>query len=503
MAEIAIPSKHAEALTCDVALVGAGIMSATLAAILSSLDPTLSLMVIERMPQAAEESSSPWNNAGTGHAGMAELNYSPEKADGSVDVSKAIAINEQFQVSRQLWASLVEAGVTSDPASFINPTAHMSFVTGEAGQRYMKTRYELLRASALFNSMRYSEDPAQIAAWAPLLMEGRDTSVPLACTWDPEGTDINFGALAKQYLSWVQRRGAVLEFNHQVVNLKQDDDGAWLLHIEPTSGGTTQIIRCRRLFIGAGGYALRLLQQSKVPEARGYALFPISGQFLTSNTPDVTSRHSAKVYGQAKVGAPPMSVPHLDARVIDGEKWVLFGPFAGQSVKFLKNGSALDAVRMLKSHNFMPMLQVAKDNFGLMSYLGQQIFMSRNKQLDELKEFYPLARMEDWHLTVAGMRAQVIKPKEGRGSLEFGTETIFAGNDTVAAVLGASPGASTAVPIMLGIVRRLFADRLDVWRPRLLEMIPTWGQDLSGNPALAQSTRQRTASVLKTVPPTD
>jgi len=503
MTEIAGPQRHAQYLTCDVALVGAGVMSTTLAVLLSNLDPTLKLMIFEREPRPAQESSNPWNNAGTGHAGMCELNYTIEQPDGSVDVSKAARINEQFQVSRQLWSYLVESRVIADPSSFINPTAHMSFVTGEDGRRFMKARWEELIANPLYSSTKYSDDPAQIEQWAPLLIAGRHSDEPIACTWNPEGTDVNFGSFTTQCLSWLEARGTVLECNHEVVGLKQDEDGSWLLHIEDSAGGSTQVVRAQRLFIGAGGYALSLLQKARVPEARGYGLFPISGQFLTTNAPEVVTRHGAKVYGQAKVGAPPMSVPHLDARVIDGEKWVLFGPFAGQSIKFLKNGSIFDAPRMVRTHNIIPMLQVAKDNIGLMHYLGTQILATKSKQFDELREFYPLADPDEWHMTVAGQRAQVIKVQNGRGTLEFGTETIFAGNNTVAAVLGASPGASTAVPIMLAILQRMFADRMDTWKGALQAMIPTWGTPLGDDAALARRTRERTAAILRIVPPTD
>ena len=503
MAAITRMHPSSEYRRCDVALVGAGIMSATLAAMLSRLDPGLRLMVVERRPRAAEESSDPWNNAGTGHAGMCELNYSVEQPDGSVNVSKAVSINEQFQLSRELWAYLVEQGVLPDPASFIAPTAHMSFVTGPAGVRYMDARWQALHANPLFSSMAYSEDPARIEGWAPLLIRGRAGSEPMACTWDPEGTDVNFGALTKQYLAWAQSRGAVLEYNHEVVGLKQDDDGSWLLHVEHTGGGGPQVIRAARCFIGAGGYSLPLLQKARVPQIEGYGLFPVSGQFLTTNSPDIVAAHATKVYGQAKVGAPPMSVPHLDARIIDGERWVLFGPFAGQSIKFLKNGSLFDEVRSLRRHNLVPLLQVAKDNVSLVKYLLQQIVLPPDKQLAELREFYPEARMGDWHMTTAGQRAQIIKVKNGRGVLEFGTETIFAGHDTIAAVLGASPGASTAVPIILGVLERCFADRIDAWRPSLLEMIPTWGTPLSTDAALARATRARTAGILGIARPTE
>ncbi|MCL1842146.1 MAG: malate dehydrogenase (quinone) [Propionibacteriaceae bacterium] len=490
-------------LTCDVALVGAGVMSATLATLLSSLDPSLKLVIIERQPEPAQESSNAWNNAGTGHAGMCELNYSVEQPDGSVDVSKAVRINEQFQVSRQLWASLVTAGVIADPSSFINPTAHMSFITGAPGVRYMRTRYETMIANPLYSTMKFSDDLGQIEQWAPLLARGRTPSQPIACTWDPEGTDVNFGSLTTQLLAWLQSRGAVLECDHEVTGLQRQADGTWVLQAKGRTGADGLVVRASRLFVGAGGYALSLLQKAHLPEVRGIGLFPISGKFLVTNAPDVVAQHGAKVYGQAEVGAPPMSVPHLDARVIDGEKWVLFGPFAGQSITFLKHGSIWDAPRMVRPHNLIPMLQVAIDNFGLLNYLGQQILASKTKQYNQLRAFYPQADPSQWHMTVAGQRAQVIKVgPNGRGSLEFGTETIFAANDTVAAVLGASPGASTAVPIMLAVLKRVFADRMDGWEPKLRELIPTWGTPLSDDADLAQRTRERTADILKITRPT-
>jgi len=503
MTEISGPVGGAHVVRCDVALIGAGVMSATLATLIASLDPSLSLMVFEREPAPAMESSNPWNNAGTGHAGMCELNYSVEQPDGSVDVSKAVHINEQFQVSRQLWAHLVTTGVIADPSSFINPTAHMSFITGEAGVRYMKTRFQTLSANPLYSAMRYSDDLGQIGQWAPLVASGRDRSEPIACTWDPEGTDVNFGSLTTQLLAWLQSGGTQLWCDHEVVAIHRGADGSWLLRTRDAKGGPAQTVRAGRLFIGAGGYALSLLQKAGVPEARGIGLFPISGKFLTTNAPDVVARHGAKVYGQAKVGAPPMSVPHLDARVIDGEKWVLFGPFAGQSIKFLKNGSIFDAPRMVRPHNIIPMVQVALDNVGLMNYLGKQILATKASQFAQLREFYPEVDPSQWHMTVAGQRAQVIKVgAKGRGELGFGTETIFAGDGTVAAVLGASPGASTAVPIMLAVLRHMFADRMDSWDVKLRELIPTWGTPLSGDPELARRTRERTAEILNVTPPT-
>ncbi|MDR0837544.1 MAG: malate dehydrogenase (quinone) [Propionibacteriaceae bacterium] len=491
-----------EFIETDVVCVGAGIMSATLALLLSELDPNLKVTVVERLEAPALESTGPWNNAGTGHAGLCELNYSVEQADGSVDISKAIKINEQFQISRQLWSYLVEQGQLSDTRAFINSTPHMVFVHGDDHVNYLRARRDAMAGQPLLASMSYSEDAAQIGQWSPLLIEGRKGNEPIAASYDPTGTDVNFGALTRSYLNTVTERGGDVIYNFDVTDLKPSGDGGWLLRAAHTGGGHGIIIKAAKVFIGAGGYALNLLQKAGLPEAQGYGLFPISGQFLTTSKRAIVARHSQKVYGKASVGAPPMSVPHLDARIIDGEKYVLFGPFAGSSPKFLKDGSLLDLPLSLRPHNILPMLEVAKDNLPLVKYLASQILLPPSAQEASLREFYPDADLADWKLLAAGQRAQIIKKDEnGHGTLQFGTETIVGGGGSIAGLLGASPGASTAVPIMLGLLEKIFAERIDGWRDQLLKIVPTWGKSLNDDVALARATMTHTAEVLGITPP--
>ncbi|MDR2620290.1 MAG: malate dehydrogenase (quinone) [Propionibacteriaceae bacterium] len=499
---LTLPSRQgAQYLETDVVLVGAGIMSATLALLLSELDPGLKTLVIERRPGPAEESSNPWNNAGTGHAGLCELNYSIEQPDGSVDISKAVKINEQFQVTRQLWAYLIEQGILKDPKAFINPTPHLTFVTGADHVAYMRARWEAMQGNVLFDSMRYSENQSEIAEWSPLLIEGRDPAELVGCSYDATGTDVDFGALTKEYLRITTSRGGEVAYNFEVSDIKPAG-AAWLIKGDHTGGGHGIVVKAKKVFIGAGGYALHLLQRAGVPEANGYGLFPISGQFLTTSKRSVVSRHDTKVYGKASVGAPPMSVPHLDARIIAGDKYVLFGPFAGSSPKFLKHGSLFDLPLSLRPHNILPMLEVAKDNLPLVKYLAGQILLPPNKQLEALQQFYPEADLADWTMVQAGQRAQIIKKDEhGHGTLQFGTELVVGAGGTISGLLGASPGASTAAPIMLGLLEKCFPERLDAWRPLLTKIVPTWGKNLVDDPALAASTRTRTAEALGITPP--
>ena len=469
-----------ELIRCDVALVGAGIMSATLALMLHALDPSLTLVVIERADEPATESSNPWNNAGTGHSALCELNYN----------DKASVINEQFQVSRQFWAHLVTAGVLGSPAGFIARTPHMTLVQGDDDTAFLRGRFDKLKPNPLFASMEFATDRRQIADWAPLIVDGRSAE-PIAATFDAEGTDVNFGELTRRYLKHLEGDGVRVVLGHEVTQLTKLADGSWALRAGELH------VKASKVFIGAGGYALPLLQKAHLPEAAGYGLFPISGQFLMTDDPSIVASHSVKVYGKASVGAPPMSVPHLDARVIDGQRWVLFGPFAGQSPKFLKSGSLLDWPTSLRPANLLPMLDVARANLGLVGYLVGQLTLTPDRRLAELRKFMPTAREDDWALVTGGQRAQIIKPKPGvGGTLEFGTEAIVSADGTMQAVLGASPGASTAVPIMLDILNRAWADRMDEWQPKLRRMIPTLGVSLADDAELAKKTLTATAEVL-------
>lgn len=488
-------NSHVE--TVDVLLIGGGIMSATLGTLLQELQPDLKIAVFERLSDVALESSNAWNNAGTGHAALCELNYMPEGKDGTVDPAKAISINEQFQQSRQLWSSLVEAGVLDAPSTFINSAPHMTFVRGEKDVAYLKKRYEALKDEPLFAGIEYSEDSRVINQWAPLLMQKRRKGEPFAATRVPAGTDVDFGALTRQLVDRLAENGADVRTNTEVRGLKRLADGTWSVKYRRTIGRTPGEIRAKFVFVGAGGWALKLLQRSGIPEISGYGVFPIGGQFLKTTNPAVVAQHKAKVYSQASVGAPPMSVPHLDTRVVDGEASLLFGPFATFSPKFLKTGSWFDIVGQVRPGNLGPMLKVAWDNPSLITYLVGELLKNHKKKVDSLRTFMPTAKDEDWEIIQAGQRAQVMKkdPEKG-GVLQFGTEVVTGADGTIAGLLGASPGASTAVSIMLGLLKTCFPDRIEAWEPRLRELIPSYGETLNARPAVARQSLDETAETL-------
>ncbi len=472
-------------------------MSATLGVLLQQLEPTWRIRVVERLENLAEESSGPWNNAGTGHSALCELNYTPERPDGSIDIAQAVKVNEQFQVSRQLWSFLVQSGRLPDPASFINPTPHLSFVWGDDNVDYLRRRYEALVDHPLFAGMEYSEDPEVIAGWTPLMMADRDPAQPIAATRIDSGTDVDFGSLTRELTLSLHEHGATVELGSEVRSVKRTDAGHWRVSGKRVAGGESFSFDARFVFVGAGGYALRLLQKAKIDEIKGYGGFPVSGEFLRTTNPEVVARHQAKVYGKAAVGAPPMSVPHLDTRIVGGERSLMFGPYAGFSPRFLKTGSLFDLFTSIRWHNLLPMLQVGLRNIPLTWYLITQVLARKSTKFAELRSFVPDADPADWEKVVAGQRVQVIKkdPEKG-GILQFGTEVIAAGDGTIAGLLGASPGASTAAPIMLSLLERCWPDRVEGWRPQLQEMVPSYGTQLADDPAVAWATMTRTAETL-------
>lgn len=487
--------------TIDVALIGGGIMSATLGALLQRLDADLSIEVFERLGDVAVESSNPWNNAGTGHAALCELNYTPEAKDGTIGSAKAVSINEQFQQSRQFWSALVEEGLLPEPEQFIVPTPHMSFVWGDDNVDYLRRRYEALKNEPLFHGMRFSTNPKQIAEWAPALMVGRAKDEPVAATYSAAGTDVNFGSLTKLLLKGINDRGAQVHLGTSVRGLKRGKDGIWTLTLRNELGGATRKLRAKFVFVGAGGGALSLLQKSGIKEARGFGGFPITGKFLRCDNPEVVARHNAKVYGKASVGAPPMSVPHLDTRVVDGKPALLFGPYAGWNSKFLKTGSYFDLFGSLRFHNLYPMIRAGLANFDLVGYLLGEVFSTREKQLQALRQFYPDLDPDDWYLIDAGQRVQVMKKDADKGGvLQFGTELVTGADGTIAGLLGASPGASTAVPIMLQLLEKCFSDRVDGWRDELKKLVPSWGESLNDDREKAMASMERTAEVLHLSP---
>ncbi|MHA6693132.1 malate:quinone oxidoreductase [Homoserinimonas sp. A520] len=481
----------------DVALIGGGIMSATLGAIIKQLQPDWSIQIFETLSDVALESSNPWNNAGTGHSALCELNYTKEQPDGTFDISSAVTVNEQFQVSRQFWAHLVSAGVIPDPQSFITPVPHMSFVWGDENVDYLRRRYDALKDHPLFAGLEFSDDPKVIRSWTPVLLPGRKKAQKIAATRMTAGTDIDFGALTRNLVSYLTDNGVKLKTEHKVVGLARERSGLWRIKARHTVGHTPAIYRARFVFVGAGGGALSLLQKSGIKEIRGYAGFPISGQFLRTDNPAVVARHTAKVYGKASVGAPPMSVPHLDTRVVDGKPSLMFGPYAGFSTKFLKTGSILDLPFSIRPGNIVTMLAVAKDNLDLVSYLVGEVLATRSKKLDALKAFMPNANPDDWYQITAGQRVQVMKKDAAKGGvLQFGTEVVASADGSIAGLLGASPGASTAVPIMLALIERCFPEQIESWRPKISKMIPTYGTRLSDNPKLAAKLLSSTAKSL-------
>ncbi len=483
----------------DVVLVGGGIMSATLGVLLKALQPGVAITLLESLDGVAGESSDAWNNAGTGHAALCELNYTPQQADGSVDIAKALTINESFELSRQLWAWLVEQRVLPAPDKFINPVPHMTFVRGADGVSFLRKRFEALTKHHAFQDMQFAEDGARIAEWVPLIMEKRSPSEAIAATRSESGTDVDFGALTRMLVDHLGRQdGVSVLTGHRAIGVRRDGSASrW--RVKARSGSGDVEMSAGFVFLGAGGAALPLLQKSGIPEGKGFGGFPISGQWLVCENPKLVSRHSAKVYGRPAIGAPPMSVPHLDKRLIEGKESLLFGPFAGFSTKFLKHGSLLDLPMSLRGNNLVPMLAVARDNLDLVKYLIGQVLQSPNDRMDALRAFVPAAESPDWHLEIAGQRVQIIKkdPKRG-GVLQFGTEVVSAADGSLAALLGASPGASTAVSIVLELIRRCFSEQVKTaeWQGRLKQMIPSYGVSLAKDAALYQRVHSRTGEVL-------
>ncbi|WP_191557535.1 malate:quinone oxidoreductase [Metabacillus idriensis] len=481
----------------DVILIGAGVMSATLGSLLKELAPEWEIKVFEKLASAGEESSNEWNNAGTGHAALCELNYTSEKSDGSVDISKAVKINEQFQLSRQFWSYLVNSNLIRNPQDFIMPIPHMSFVEGEKNVAFLKKRLEALSENPLFQGMEFSDNPEKLKEWIPLMMEGRTSNEPIAATKIDSGTDVNFGALTRMLFDYLKTKNVEINYKHSVEDMKRTSDGSWELKVRNVDSDTVEHHTAKFVFIGGGGGSLPLLQKTGIPESKHIGGFPVSGLFLVCKNPEVVAQHHAKVYGKAKVGAPPMSVPHLDTRYIDNKKTLLFGPFAGFSPKFLKTGSNLDLIGSVKPNNVVTMLAAGVKEMALTKYLIQQVLLSNEKRMEELREFIPNAKSEDWDIVVAGQRVQVIKDTDaGKGTLQFGTEVVSAADGSVAALLGASPGASTAVHVMLEVFKKCFPQHMKEWEPKIKEMIPSYGVSLVNSPELFQEIDASTARTL-------
>ncbi|MCW2684332.1 MAG: malate/quinone oxidoreductase [Blastococcus sp.] len=491
----------------DAVLVGGGVMSATLGMLLAELQPDWRIAVVERLEQAGLESSSAWNNAGTGHAGLCEFNYTPRSVDGSVDVSRAVEIGEQFAASLTFWSHLVERKVLGPPEAFIRSVPHVGFGRGPAGVAHLRARWEGLRDHPLFADLEFSDDRDVLATWLPLMFGDRRSDEPVAATRSVQGTDVDFGVLTRQLLAALERRGGAVRFGQDVRSLRRTA-GTWEVGLRDHATGERRRLRARYVFLGAGGGTLPLLQRARVPEVRRFGAFPISGQFLRTSRPELVAAHRAKVYGHAAPGAPTISVPHLDHRTVDGSQYLLFGPFAAFSPRFLRTGRLTDLLRSVRPGNAGVLAASARDNSSLMAYLVRQVASTSRARMAALRTFVPEACPEDWELITAGQRVQVLKmsgsPGRQRGAMVgFGTEIITSAGGSLAALLGASPGASTAASTMVDVLAASFPDRMADWAPRLLEIAPSAAEVARLDPAdlAARRAAARRLLGLAPVPP--
>ena len=474
----------------DVVLIGAGIMSGTLGTLIKEILPEQSITIFEAQNAVATESSNEWHNAGTGHSALCELNYTAGKADGSIDITKALNINEKYQLSLEMWSYLVAKGDIENPVQFIRKLPHMSFVQGEKDVNFLRKRFEALAQHPLFEGMQFSDDRETLAKWIPLMMQNRQGNEPLAATLIERGTDVNFGELTRKLFKNLQKQGCELKLGHRVQNIQKTTEG-WTLTVKDSSD---QILQhsCKFLFIGCGGGTLPLLQKTGIKEGKHIGGFPVSGIFMVCRNSEVVEKHHAKVYGKAKIGAPPMSVPHLDTRFIEGKKSLLFGPFAGFTMKYLKHGSQLDFPLSFKPDNFSTMVIAGIKNIPLTNYLIKQALLNKEQRMAELREFYPEAKSEDWDVIIAGQRVQIIKDLANeRGSLCFGTEVITSEDKSIAALLGASPGASTSVDAMLSVFSKCFVEKHSELQVKLKQIVPSYGEKLRDKPELIHQIRSK------------
>lgn len=486
--------------TKNIILIGAGIMSTTLGSFLKNLEPGWNIKLFERLDVSGKESSHETNNAGTGHAALCELNYTVEQKDGSIDIKKAKSINEQFEISKQFWSYLVRNNHIKNPEEFIRPLPHISFVMGAGNVDFLKRRYEALVPHPMFHDMEYTEDNNKIGEWIPLMMNGRKAEEPVAASRINDGTDVNFGELTRKMASDIHgHSNATVHYQHEVMDFRQLDNSKWEVKIHNLEEKKIEYHTADYIFIGAGGHAIPLLQKTKIPESKHLGGFPISGAFLVCNNPEVVSRHNAKVYGKEPYGTPPMTVPHLDRRYIQGQESLLFGPFAAIGPKFLKYGSNLDLFKSIKTDNLLTLVSAGIKNLPLVKYSIQQVMMRKADRMTELRKFVPDAKDEDWDIHIAGKRIQVIKDTEehGKGFIQFGTEVVSSEDNSVIALLGESPGASVSVSVALEVFKQSFPEYAKKWDAKLKEMIPSYGQSLIEDSDLLYDIREMTAENLE------
>ncbi len=487
----------------DIVLVGSGIMSATLAAMLKRLDPRLRIQIIEVTPELAREASDGWNNAGTGHAALCEISYTPERnSSGKVPIGRALHIFEQFEHSKQFWGYAATSGMAGDPAGFIHSVPHVCFVKGEEDVGFLHARHAAMTEHHFFRGMTLTTDPSVIHQWAPLVMEGREHG-PVAATAGA-GTEVDYGLLARKLCTWLaQQEHCGVATGWKVTKLRRGA-GAWHLTMKCQTTGETRTQRAKFVFVGAGGGSLPLLQSTGLAEVAGFGAFPVGGQWLVCDEPAVCSRHNAKVYGVADPAAPHVGTPHLDQRRLDGRCQLLFGPFASWTTRFLKqSGSWSDLPFSVRADNLTTLLRAGVHNRSLVRYLITQGLQSMEARMKAVRHYYPDARTEHWRLVQAGIRVQTIK-KADRGAVYFGTEVFSSSDRSVAALLGASPGASVSVNIALEVIKSCLPDLLSSaeGNARMRQMIPTFDEDLKlpAQAALFRKVSANTEAILQPTP---
>ena len=484
----------------DVVLIGGGIMSATLAALLEVVAPQWSITVFEsaagrrrrelaRLEQRRHRPRRPVR---------AELHARRARRPGGPGQGR----HDQRAVPGlpPVLVAPGRAGLTGAPKEFINPVPHVSFVTGEDGRAYMRARHEALAAQPLFDGLEYSDDPAELAEWTPLMMAGRDPRQLVAATRSAAGTDVNFGALTRMLLEDAADRGVAVHCQPA----RHEPRPA-----RPTAAGRSP---CRDTVTGERRTVRRPVRlrrrrrrraaaaaEGGHPGDRRASAASRSAASSCAPAPPSWSQHQAKVYGQAAVGAPPMSVPHLDPRVIDGDHSLMFGPYAGFSPKFLKAGSMFDLPRSVKPNNLGSMLGVARTELALTRYLVNELLQSGADRHQTLRAFVPdgrRARLGDDHRRPARPGHQAgpgDRPR--RAPVRHRGRRRRRRHDRRPA--RRLPGASTAVSAMLDLLERCFPDRMPAWRPALQEAIPSYGRSLADDPALLAEVRASTMQTLE------
>lgn len=434
----------------NVIIIGAGIMGTTLATLAKELAPELDVTILERLDHAGAGNSWVFNNAGTGHEANCELNYTPVDEE-VISVEKALKIHAQFNIAKQFWAHLIEKGAIKDPKSFINRTKHCTIVS-EASIEELRLRFKEMSAHHFFENMQFSEDFDEIKSWIPYLMEERPRDQKMAATVIETGTDVNFGALTEQMAAHaVQELGVKIEYGTHVKRVHRSPTGRWL--IEAEQNGSPIQHRADVLFVGAGGGAFPLLKKSHLPFRSRFSGFPVGGRFLQAPiSEEQAEQYRAKTYGKAAVGAPPMSVPHLDLRVAEGQHYLLFGPFASFKPVLEKGRGFFDYLSSMRLHDIPGLLNVALEHFPLVKYLVSETFKGEKSMFEELESFAPgMSRKFNWKAIEAGQRVQIIKD----GDLQMGTEILVSSDKTYGTLLGASPGASVSPEVMLRCLEQL------------------------------------------------